>query len=201
MKKGELIDEKIILLKRSRRNRLRDYNLLTDEIPVNGKWTRFQWFSLFDEKFRILLPENFEQLPEQIAKVRYITVYRPPIILTDPDFNVNFGFHLLTDEGGDLDELICKMRDTVLFHAPETVVYEKGSILPSDMEGRWFEYKNFTVDEETYNMQFLIRSGNYLLVGTFNCRMIHYDWWKPLVLKSLEQIERIEKGTQTDESR
>ncbi len=201
MKKGELIDEKIILLKRSRQNRLRDYNLLTDEIPINGKWTRFQWFFLFDEKFRILLPENFDRMPEQLAKVKYITIYRPPVILTDPNFNVNLGFHLLASEDGDLDKLICKMQDTVLFHAPETVVYENGIISPADMEGRWFEYKNFTVDEETYNVQFLIRSGNYLLAGTFNCRMSHYDQWKPLILKSLEQIERTEKETQTDESR
>ena len=57
------------------------------------------------------------------------------------------------------------------------------------MEGRWFEYKNFTLDEETYNIQFVIRSGNHLLVGTFNCRMAFYDEWKPLVLKSLEQVK------------
>lgn len=190
MKKGEFIDEKIILLKRSRRKG-RDYNLLTDEIPINGKRFRFQWFPLFNEIFRILLPENFDRMPEQIAKVRYINLYRPPIILTNPNFNVNWGFHLLKVEDGNLDELIRQMQDTVLFTAPESVIYEKGSIIPVKMDGRWFEYKNFTVDEETYNMQFLVRSGNYLLIGTFNCRMAVYDQWKPLVLKSLEQIEKI----------
>ena len=191
MKKGDYIDEKIIQLKRTLQSRSRDYNLLTDDIPVSGKIIRFQWFVLFNEKFRMLLPENFDKMPEQIAKVKYINIYRPPIILTDPSYNVNLGFHLLEGEDGALDEQIRQMQDTVLFCAPGTVVYEKGAICPSGMEGRWFEYKNFTVDEETYNMQFLIRSEHYLLAGTFNCRMALYDQWKPLVLKSLEQIEKI----------
>lgn len=199
MRKGEFVDEKIILLKRIRQSRYRDYDLLTDEIPINGKRVRFQWFPLFDEKFRILLPEDFDRMPEQAAKVRYINIYRPPVILTDPDFHVNFGFHLLDGEKGDLDELIRKMQDTVLSCAPETVVYEKGTITPGGMEGRWFEYKNFTVDEETYDMQFLIRSGSCLLAGTFNCPMVHYDQWKPLVFKSLEQIERIDEDNRREE--
>lgn len=201
MKKGEYIDEKIIFLKGICQKGSKDYNLLTDEIAIHGKRVRFQWFPLFNEKFRILLPENFKQMPEQIAKVRYISIYRPPIILSGSNYNVNFGFHLLEDEEGELDELIQKMQNAVLHHAPETVFYDKGIIAPVNMEGRWFEYKNFTVDEETYNMQFLIQSSSILLVGTFNCRMTFYDEWKPLVLKSLELVERTEKGRWEDEFR
>ncbi len=201
MKKGEYVDEKIILLKGISEKGSRNYNLLTDEILIHGTRIRFQWFPLFDGEFRILLPEDFKQMPEQIAKVRYINIYRPPIILSNSNYNVNFGFHLLKYEDGGLDEFIQQMQDTVLFYASETVFYDKGIIAPADMEGRWFEYKNFTVDEETYNMQFMIRSGSILLVGTFNCRMIFYDEWKPLVLKSLEQIERTEKRRWADEIR
>lgn len=201
MKKGEYVDEQIILLRGICQNKTKDYDLLTDEILIHSKRIRFQWFSLFDDEFRMLLPENFVELPEHIARVRYISIYRPPIILSCPSYDENFGFHLIEDEQSDLDRLIRLMQDTVLCHTPETIVYGNGTVASAGMEGRWFEYKNFTVDEETYNIQFLIRSGSYLLVGTFNCRMCFYDQWKPLVLKSLEQIERTGKGRQTDESR
>lgn len=201
MKKGEYVDKEIIRLRKICKSGTKAYSLLTDEIPVHKKRIHFQWFSLFEGEFRILLPEDFIQMPEKIAKVRYINVYRPPIIFSGQNYDENFGFHLLENKGIDLDSRIRQMQDTVLFHSPETVVYEKGSIYPKGMEGRWFDYKNFTVDEETYNMQFLIRSDNCLLVGTFNCRMLFYDEWKPLVLKSLEQIERTGKRSQTDESR
>ena len=62
------------------------------------------------------------------------------------------------------------------------------------------EYKNFTIDDETYNIQFLIRSEGVLLAGTFNCRMVFYDQWKPLVFKALELMERTGKE-RVDESR
>lgn len=139
MKEGKYTDEKILLLKRSLQRAEADYDLLTDEIPVCGKMLRFRWVSLFDGRFRMLLPEHFEQMPE-------------------------------------------------------AVFYEKGEADPEGMEGRWFEYKNFTLDEETYNMQFVIRAGRYLLAGTFNCRMRVYDAWKPLVLKALAQIKQGEEA-------
>lgn len=201
MKKGEYVDKEIIRLRDIGQNGTKAYDLLTDEIPVHRKRIRFQWFSLFEGEFRILLPENFVRMPEKIAKVRYISIYRPPVIYSCRNYDENFGFHLLEDEDTELDSLIRQMQDTVLFHSPETVIYEKGTVYPKGLEGRWFDYKNFTVDEETYNMQFLIRSDNCLLAGTFNCRMLFYDEWKPLVLKSLEQVERTGKRMQTDESR
>lgn len=141
------------------------------------------------------------EMPEQIAKVRYICSYRPPVILSCPDYDENFGFHLLEDEDAGLDGLIGRMQNAVLLHAPETVVYDRGALFTDKMEGRWFEYKNFTVDEETYNIQFLVRSDDCLLAGTFNCRMVFYDQWKPLVFKSLEMMERTGKERGTDESR
>lgn len=201
MNKGTYVDEKIVLLQGAYHNRTADYDLLTDKILIHKKRICIRWFPLFDGLFRILLPENFIQMPETIAKIRYISNYRPSVILSSPNYDENFGFHLLKHKNVVLDRLIQQMRDTVLRHAPETVVYDEGLVDPAGMEGRWFEYKNFTVDEETYNMQFLIHSDHYLLVGTFNCRMKYYDEWKPLVLRSLELVERVGKGRQSDESR
>lgn len=198
MKQGEFADQDIILLRRKYREGTGEYDLLTDEIPICGRRVRFGWFPLFGEAFRMLLPEDFEPMPEQAARVKYISTYRPPLILTGPNYEENFGFHLLEDEEASLEELIAKMENAVLRHAPETVVYDKGVIAAEGMEGRWFEYKNFTLDEETYNMQFLIRGGGHLLAGTFNCRMECYDQWKTPVLKALEKIEG---GIPEDESR
>ncbi len=189
MKEGKYTDEKILMLKRSFQRAEADYDLLADEIPVRGKLLRFRWFPLFEGRFCMLLPDHFEQMPEKIAKVRYISMHRPPILLSNPGYDENFGFHLLQDVDMGVDELIGRMQEAVSALAPETVLYEKGEVNPEGMAGRWFEYKSFTLDEETYNVQFVIRAGGYLLAGTFNCRMVFYDEWKPLVLKALAQIK------------
>lgn len=205
MKKGNYVDEKIIRLQGFYQNSISSYDLLTDGPSIRGKRVQFVPFPLFDGKVNALIPENFIEMPEKIAKVRYISSYRPPILLTSPGYDENFGFHLLSrDDIGEyetLEELIHQMQDAVRFHAPETVFYDKGKVCPGGAEGRWFEYKNFTLDEETYNLQFLVDLNMYLLAGTFNCRMRFYDEWKEPVIKSLEYIEIVGRRESTNDSR
>ncbi len=192
MKKGNYVDEKLIRLQEFYQRRTSSYDLMTDEVPIRGKRVRFAPFPLFEGKVNALIPEEFMEMPEKIAMARYICSYRPPILLTSAGYDENFGFHLLRREEireyDNLDGIICQMQDTVRLHAPETVFYGKGNIFPKGAEGKWFEYKNFTLDDETYNLQFLISSDIYLLAGTFNCRMCFYDEWKEPVLNSLEFI-------------
>lgn len=194
MKQEDFVDVKIIRLQEIYQDMAAEYDLLMDEIPIHRQKVHFRYVSLFDEAFCMLMPENFAPMPEEAANARYISHYRPPVILTGPGYDENFGFYLVKDEKRELNSLIVQMRETVKRHAPETIFYEEGSVTPTDMEGRWFEYKNFTLDEETYNMQFLVRSESKLLAGTFNCRMRFYDMWKPLVLQSLDLIESGKKG-------
>lgn len=203
MKKGNYVDEKLIRLQDFYQRRTSSYDLLADEVPIRGKMVRFVPFLLFEGKVNALIPEDFMEMPERIVKVRYISTYRPPVLLTSAGYDENFGFHLLKREEireyDNLDGLICQMQNTVRLHASETVFYDKGYICPKGAEGMWFEYKNFTLDDETYNLQFLIGSDIYLLAGTFNCRMRFYDEWKVPVLHLLEYIEIGGKAEQTNE--
>jgi hypothetical protein len=198
MKKGTFVDEEIIRLQHFYQNRTSSYDLMADGFPIRGEKVHFSLFPLFEGTVNALIPKNFIEMPEKIAKVRYISSYRPPILLTSESYDENFGFHLLRREDirecGTLDKLICQMQDTVRLHASETVFYDKGSVCLKGAEGMWFEYKNFTLDDETYNLQFLVGSDAYLLAGTFNCRMCFYDEWKEPVLRSLEYMEIGGKG-------
>lgn len=204
MKKGSYVDEKLIGLQNFYQKRTSSYDLMTDELLIRGKRVQFVPFPLFEGKVSALIPRNFMEMPEKIAKARYISSYRPPVLLTSAGYDENFGFHLLRREeiGGyhTLKELISQMQDAVQLHAPETVFYGMGNICPKGAEGMWFEYKNFTLDDETYNLQFLIGSDLYLLAGTFNCRMCFYDEWKEPVLNSLEYIKLGGKVEQINES-
>ena len=199
------MDKEIIALRGYYQSRTRIYDLMKDEIPICGKKVRFVPFPLFDGKVCAWLPEDFVVMPERIANVRYITEYRPPVILTIMRYDENFCFHLLTEEAlqGDasLDAYIRKMKDAILLHAPETVMYDQGDIVSDKLKGKWFEYKNFTLDEETYHLQFLISFGAYLLAGAFNCRMMFYEEWKKAVIQSLEYMEIGEKEEKRNEGR
>lgn len=205
MKKGAYVDEKIIGLQNFFKNRTSAYDLLADDIYIRGNVVRFEPFLMFNGKVKARIPHNFTKMPETIAKIRYISSNRPAVLLTNEYYDDNFGFHFLRREDiqeyTNLDELIDQMQDTVKIHAPETVFYDRGSTPLARAAGRWFEYKNFTLDEETYNLQFLVGTEEYLLVGTFNCRMCFYDEWREPVLKSLGYIEFTGKGELKNESR
>lgn len=192
MMKGTFVDEKILQLKEIYRKK-RDYDITKDEVYIRENWIHFIPFMMFDGQVKVLIPENFFEMPDNIARVRYVNQFRPPVILTSKNYSENLLYHLLERGERDLDQSIQQMQEVILLHAPETVLYENGSFTAGEAEGRWFEYKNFTVDDETYQLQFLLGTESCLLVGTFNCRMMFYDEWKAPILKSLEYIS-IQEG-------
>lgn len=201
MKEGEYVDERILQLRKYYLSKMESYDITRDKLYIQEKWTEFKMVSMFEERISVLIPEGFAVMPEKIAKVRYISHNRPTVILTSIDYSENYGFHLLEQEAVDLECSIKQMEDAVLLNAPETRVYDKGDISSDTWQGKWFEYKNFTLNDETYNIQFLIYRVPYLLVGTFNCRMCYYDSWKKPVLKALEYTHIMEKGSDSNENR
>lgn len=205
MQTGTYLDEKIIRLQGFYNGKTALYDFLKEEILICGRKVRFIPRNLFDNKICIWIPHDFIEMPEIIAKVRYISNYRPPVILTNAGYDENFGFHLLDkkeiENYGEIDGLIEQMKNAVLFQAPETVIYDKGIICSTKANARWFEYKNFTLDDETYNLQFLFDFSTCVLAGTFNCRMRYYDKWKKPVLAALEYTELFERREYYDESR
>ena len=194
MRKGEYLDEEILRLQKVYKKQEKNYDLKQDPVFIRGKWQRFLPCMVLDEKVCVWLPGSFTEMSEEIARIRYPSKFRPAVLFTSAGQDENYGFHLLgkeeIGESIDLDHSIRKMQETVLCHAPESVLYGQGKIRQdrAETEGRWIEYKNFTVDEETYNLQFLIPLKSCVLAGTFNCRMAFYDEWKEPVLKSLEYI-------------
>lgn len=199
MKKEACPDEEIIRLRRFYREKIVRRDPFTEGFKAGGRTVRFTPRLFFGGRVRLWIPEDFIEMPEPVAKARYISDCRPPLILTNLDYDENFGFHLLDGEElkGKLgaDEWIGQMKEAVLRHAPGTVAYGGGSIHMDRARGSWFEYKNFTLDDETYNMQFLIDFKIHWLAGTFNCMMCDYGQWKKPVLKSLEAIElKLEGG-------
>ena len=195
MRKEEFADKRLLCLRRAF---LKEAGVFADSemgISVCGKRVRLISTAMFEGRVSMPVPESFSEMPENIARIKYISKYRPPLILTSCNYDTDYGFHFLQEkeirkEGEDTKALIGHMKNAVLRYAPGCVMYEQGR-MGKDCE--WFEYKNFTLDEETYNLQFITCCGTHFLIGTFNCRMACYDEWKELVLWSLERIRFREK--------
>jgi hypothetical protein len=189
VKQGIYADFEIIKLKRLYSKRLWSYDLETDSVMINEANVRFAYREVLDGQARMLLPDHFSPMPEELARMQYLSEHRPGLILHGSDLTENLGASIIRRDGRDLRQATEVMRDAVRQTAPETVSYDAGTIVAKNCEGYWFEYKSFTITDEAYNIQFLLGSEETLLHGAFNCSIRVYDEWKPHIIKALEYTE------------
>ena len=55
----------------------------------------YEKVKLFRKQMEILIPEGFKDMPDYVAKKKYPSKHRPPVILMDKNNMVNFTFHLM----------------------------------------------------------------------------------------------------------
>jgi len=192
MKDGEYADNKIIKLRKFHRRMLWCFDLEVDAVPIRNERVSFSYRDLFEGKARMLLPAHFIQMPDTLARLRYLSDHRPELILTGNDVTENICMSCISRNGRDLNETIPLMQDSILSTAPETVFYETGEIVGKNCSGYWFEYKSFTINDEAYNLQFLLGSEKVVILGVFNCCIRHFEEWKPFIISALEYTEILE---------
>jgi len=186
---GKYADNKIIKLRRLHRSILWRFDLEVDCVPIRNERVSFSYHNLFEGKARLLLPAHFVQMPDTLARIRYLSEHRPELILTGNDVTENIGMSCISRNGCDLKEAMSLMQESILLTAPETVCYETGGIKGKNCDGYWFEYKSFTINDEAYNIQFLLGSKQIVILGVFNCCIRYFEEWKPFILRALEYTE------------
>ena len=189
MKEGEYADSGVVRLKKLHYKLLGRFDLEVDAIPIREERVRFAYRELFDGQVQMLLPDHFIRMPEELVRLRYLSAYRPHLILTARDPTENIGLSCIARKERDLHETLVMMRASVQQTAPESVFYESSQITAKNSEGFWFEYKSFTINDEAYNLQFLFGSEKIILLGVFNCCIRYFDEWKPFIVKALEYTE------------
>ena len=55
----------------------------------------YEKVKLFRKQMEILIPEGFKDMPDYVARKKYPSKHRPPVILMDKNNMVNFTFHLM----------------------------------------------------------------------------------------------------------
>ena len=194
MKDGQYADNKIIKLRGLHRCLLWRFDLEVDAVTIRKERVSFSYRNLFEGKARMLLPAHFMQMPDTLARLRYLSEHRPQLILTGNDVTENICLSCISRNRRDLKETMPLMQDSILLTAPESVFYETGEIIGKNCDGYWFEYKSFTINDEAYNLQFLLGSEQIAILGVFNCCIRYFEQWKPFIVKALEYTEIFDRG-------
>lgn len=140
----------------------------------------------FNMGFSIEIPKGFSGMEKEGAEEIFRSKNRPPVLFATPDRNAGITFQVLTEQGDRMPEEYGKKAKQMINQADSrTVFYGKGK------EGKtyWMEYKSFAARERIYNMLFLFRVREKMIMGTFYCLFQNYDIWKPGILHMLHTIK------------
>lgn len=162
-----------------------------ENIYIKEKKCVFKEVSLFDNKMSIMLPEDFTDMPIQLAKVKYPSESRPNIIKTNLDTSINFTFNIFPVNASKND--IISIKDS--FKTVIKKVYP-ANVFIEDVEFEWnnsiislFDFKSFAVDEAIYNITFILPIGNNVVQGTFNSSYRDVEIWKCIAFEVIKSIK------------
>lgn len=163
-------------------------------IKIAGKWVYFERRLLAGNAVSMMVPEDFEQMAQDMARVKYPSEQRPETILTDGTGTVNLMFQYM--DGETDNESIESFRNQIFGMMkrvnPGIKERETGSI---DVKGKniaYVEFSNTAMDGKLYNLMFYMEVKGQPLMGNFNCRTKEMKYWRASAFEMINSIEMAE---------
>lgn len=129
----------------------------------------YEKVKLFRKQMEILIPEGFKDMPDYVAKKKYPSKHRPPVILMDKNNMVNFTFHLM--DMALAEGQLKKAAEGFVKSMKQVYVNAKFQELQYGERNdggkiAWLAYETMAIDADIFNIMFITP-----LEG--NCCMVH----------------------------
>lgn len=181
VKEGD-IDKQLFQMRRELQSTEEKESIMHQQELIEFRWRGFS----------VGLPMGFREAEKDEKALLFINKNRPDIVFIHSQEAAGFTFRVTAQaesyQSEDLDVIMNQMRETLLAADRNLVFYEDGQ-LGGNIPVVWFNYKSFAVDERIYNIIFLFRNCNDLVIGTFYCQLKDYERWKQKVLWILTTIK------------
>ena len=189
------IDEKILDFINDQEAAEKRRDICNGEIKIAGIYYEFEQKEFFDEKFKIYMPNNFDDMPEKDRKLKYPSENRPKIIKSNDDGTINFTLSIIESPLSEdsVEELKDGMMMIVKKTNPVNVFYENGILEVNEKNIGFFEYKSSAIDDYIYNVMYFLEFQEKTLMGTFCCRYDDYEEWRDVIFEVLKKIEVIKE--------
>lgn len=185
------IDE--LILKKREQKKMEERTELDEGLYLDGELVHFERKELL-ETLSMMLPDSWKQMPEEYAKIKYPSEFRPRVIMTTPDLSTNLGFtafsEMLQDSG--TDKVMERVMSAIHRNNPDYQIYPYERL--EKIKGCWFAFRSHAMDSDLYNMMLLVPVGKKLVLANFNCPYKDYQKWKKAVLMMWDTIMRVKVG-------
>ena len=192
--------ESEILRKRAEYERQK-YSSPETGMYICGDIVEFKKVRLFDDRIEMMIPADFLEMPVQFQKIKYPSEYRPKIILTSMDMNVNIGLTMFAKKADteELKETVNSMESVIRKVYPDYRFFRSGKDCKGKIPYGWFDFRSYALDDAVYNLHFAALADRKILQGSFNCLYRDAEDWKRAVLQMLGSMEWI--GGEQNEGR
>jgi len=166
---------------------------IEEGIYIREMLYKFQETKLFEDKMTLMLPEDFTDMPPEMAKLKYPMEQRPQVIKTDANGEINFTFSLLEQEmtQDDSEKMMQFFKKIIRNAQPSNVFYEEKTEWVNDISLSWFDYVSHGYDRKIYNIMYVFPMQGKLVHGVFNCALDDAANWRIVALQVMRSIKEI----------
>lgn len=194
------VDEKILDFLNAVEKAKARKDIRNDPVKIGSRYYEFEEIKFFNEKLKIYIPKDFEDMPEADREFKYPSENRPDIIKCNEKGNTHITLKI-TDKTLD-EEYLKKLKDEIKIMIrstnPMNVFYEDGVLEVNFKNIGFVEFKSYTVDEPLCNLMFFFEFEGKALMGTFSCPYAEYEEWRDIAFQVIKNI-RVIKEDKGDE--
>ena len=188
------VDEKILDFINAAEEKEARKDIRNGLIKIGDKYYEFQETDFFDEKLKMYIPKDFEDMPQGTRKFKYPSENRPDIIKCNEDGSIAITFKFIDSPLNE--EYVEKLRDIMkLINKrlnPANVFYDEEILEVDEKNIGYFDFKSSAIDDFLYNFIFLLELQEKTVMGTFSCSFSEYEEWKDIAILMINTI-RISK--------
>lgn len=180
-------DEQVVKLRNEYKAQLKKG--ANNELICQGQTIHLKEYLFFNDRLLIMLPSFFGPLDPKSIEIKYPSSNRPPIILSDKSESINFTFNLLSQQPLSNEHVkdVAKFFKQIIRRTnPANVFFSEDIVTTQNCEIAYFEYKSYAIDQDVYNLVFVLPIDHQTLLGTFNCRFVDSKTWQPIVVEVLK---------------
>lgn len=194
-------DEKILDFLNEVEKREAKKDICSGPVKIGNRYYEFEEKELFNEKLKIYIPKDFEDMPQDARKLKYPSESRPEIIKSNEDGSIAITLNIIDSPLDEerVEELKDGMKMIIRKTNPANVFYKDGVVEVDSKNIGYFEFKSSAIDDFLYNIMFFLEFQEKTLMGTFSCLYKDYKDWRDVAFQVVNTV-RVVKEDKGDEN-
>jgi len=194
-------DEKILDFLNEVEKREAKKDICNGSVKIGNRYYEFEEKEFFNEKLKIYISKDFEDMPQDARKLKYPSESRPEIIKSNEDGSIAITLNIIDSplDEDRVEELKDGMKMIIKKTNPANVFYDDGIVEVDSKNIGYFEFKSSAIDDFLYNLMFFLEFQEKTLMGTFSCLYKDYKDWRDVAFQIIKTV-RVVKEDKGDEN-